>query len=249
MRERIRTGGGAWTIRVNVQTNRPCNFEVIGNDPAKKNTKYFERRVLPVQKDNYVDFHVPYSPRVIEIIVNAKGERDDSFFEIDVEREKYRKPDLSKLKPEMRRAVKFIHRFSKKAGYLPINKMYSNNLNYEYIIHYLPKILDVNGNELMTSARISKYYPYVQASNKKLKNLSIPSREAIFFHEFSHLLLNEDPNNEKEADKNAVRIFRIMGYPKYQMIYAFDDIFRDDKLHNERLRNIKEELELNNNKN
>ena len=52
-------------------------------------------------------------------------------------------------------------------------------------------------------------------------------RMAILTHEFSHVFLNVNPNDETEADLNGLLIYLSLGYPRIEAHEAWIDTFEN----------------------
>jgi hypothetical protein len=95
------------------------------------------------------------------------------------------------------------------------------------MIEYLPTIVNKDGRELTTPARISKVTGRIQVSKKQFDDYTVPMRFAILCHEFSHFYVNEDMDNESEADINGLLIYLGLGYPRIEAFQAFLEVFKD----------------------
>ena len=119
--------------------------------------------------------------------------------------------------------VDFAQKFSFNASYFEPNNYVSEMETYR--IEYLPTIIDRNGNELKTPARISNSTGRIQVSKKYFKDYTVPMRMAILLHEFSHFYLNENMEDEVEADLNGLLIYLGLGYPRIDGYEAFLRVF------------------------
>ena len=84
----------------------------------------------------------------------------------------------------------FAQRFCFNSPYLETGKSYQSD-NGEFMIEYLPQIVNQDGKVLTTPARISKVTGRIQVSKKQFDDYTVPMRFAILCHEFSHFYVNE----------------------------------------------------------
>ncbi|HEX4850070.1 MAG TPA: hypothetical protein VFV08_04645, partial [Puia sp.] len=94
-------------------------------------------------------------------------------------------------------------------------------------LQYLPILLDENGKESVTPARVDRYSGQYEASKVKLLPKTVPVRMCIFCHEYSHLHLNQDPSWELEADLNGLTIYLALGYPVQEAIETYEQTFAE----------------------
>jgi hypothetical protein len=57
--------------------------------------------------------------------------------------------------------------------------------------------------------------------------MTVPNRMAILLHEFSHIFVNENMDDEVEADLNALNIYLSLGYPRIEAFEVFTQTFID----------------------
>lgn len=119
--------------------------------------------------------------------------------------------------------VDFAQRFSFNASYLEPNNYVSEECGFK--IEYLDTIIDNNGKELKTPARISKHNGRIQVSKKLFNSYTVPMRIAILLHEYAHYYLNENIDDEVEADLNGLLIYLGLGYPRIDGYEAFLTVF------------------------
>jgi hypothetical protein len=146
--------------------------------------------------------------------------------------------------------VDFAQRFCFNAPYLESNKSYQSD-NGNFIIEYLPTIIDSKGKELTTPARISRMTGRIQVSKKQFDQYTIPMRFAILCHEFSHFYINEDMRDETEADINGLLIYLGLGYPRIEAFEAFLEVFerypsQENKKRYDKIKNFIDNFENNN---
>ncbi len=168
--------------------------------------------------------------------------------------------------PITREAVLLFQQFSQDASFLSTGHMtpygwcpYSSyeSANNRVKIHYFEVLHDWNrtvinkktgleepnmnyGREVTTPMRTDADSGVIEVARRYIINYTVPMIMAILCHEFSHFFVNVNPENEKEADRNALIIFLSLGYSKIAALKAFLEVFKnaDSKLNRERDREI-----------
>jgi hypothetical protein len=123
---------------------------------------------------------------------------------------------------DVRSFVNFATRFSYNAGTLPSGTYVSDDR--KFVIKYLPTIED-NGEEQTTPARIDITNGNIEISKKQFVKYTVPNRMAILLHEFSHVYLNDNVDDEVEADLNSLLIYLGLGYPRIDAFEVFAKTF------------------------
>jgi hypothetical protein len=124
--------------------------------------------------------------------------------------------------PLVRSFVNFATRFCYNAGSLPSGTYLSDDK--KFVIKYLP-IIEDDGQEQTTPARIDIDNGTIEISKKHFLDYTVPSRMAILLHEFSHVYLNENVDDEVEADLNGLLIYLGLGYPRIEAFEVFAKTF------------------------
>jgi hypothetical protein len=124
--------------------------------------------------------------------------------------------------PLVRSFVNFCTRFCYNAGSLSSGTYVSDDK--KFVIKYLATIED-NGQEQTTPARIELNTGVIEVSKKQFVNFTIPNRMAILLHEFSHVYLNNNQDDEVEADLNGLLIYLGLGYPRIEAFEVFASTF------------------------
>jgi hypothetical protein len=62
-------------------------------------------------------------------------------------------------------------------------------------------------------------------SGKQFLDFTVPNRKAILLHEFSHVYLNDNVDDEVEADLNGLLIYLGLGYPRIEAFEVFAKTF------------------------
>lgn len=127
--------------------------------------------------------------------------------------------------------VRFAERFSILCGKLSTQPekgynghIYKSQLG-NFTICYVERITDENGIVIPTPMRINKQTGMIEVSRERIRNFTVPRRVCTLFHEYAHLFVNNDLNNETEADLNAILMFLGLGFPRTECIEAFIEIF------------------------
>lgn len=129
---------------------------------------------------------------------------------------------VSMRNSDIRSFVDLAIRFSTHASILPVNTYISDNEKFK--IKYLESIVE-NGEEQLTPARIEINTGVIEISKKRFVEMTVPERVCILTHEFSHLWLNEDMNDELEADLNGLILYLGLGFPRSDAFETFLRVF------------------------
>lgn len=150
---------------------------------------------------------------------------------------------------QTRRFMKFAQWFSQYAGILSArfgNQDHSVycSLDKKVEIYYTDEIIDDQefyiwngakyrnpnyGMPSPTSMRVmqpGKDAPIImELAQKFVLNYSYPQRMVLLAHEYSHLCKNKNPDDEKEADMNALLLCLSMGFGRQELGNAFLKVF------------------------
>jgi hypothetical protein len=236
-------------------------------DAFKPQSDYFNEW-FPIKGERKFDISLPRTPKKSVLIVyNEKNgdrpEGEDKTFQL------LRSSDgdpavISKLVtyPTMynsnsalvKEAIDFIQWFSENASVLSAGGSVYRSKKGTFRIDYLDVIQDrQTGKILKTPARISQDRGIIEVSKDLFLSYSIPYRVAILLHEISHFYLNEKPEDEEEADLNAIKMFLGLGYTCIDAQRAFLNVFETvpsdtNVLRNEKIQNFVYEFALRNHK-
>jgi hypothetical protein len=89
-------------------------------------------------------------------------------------------------------------------------------------------IIEDNGVEQTTPARIDIDSGIIEVSKRQFIEYTIPNRMAILLHEFSHIYLNDNVDDEVEADLNGLLIYLGLGYPRIEAFEVFAKTFMNN---------------------
>lgn len=224
------------TILVNFRSLKPCTIRLQVFDAERANT-VFTNRIIPCMVNETVPIQVPI-PRsgrnvIIRIYDEMEGNRPNSasFEIVSIKKAGLRRflqaLDLTNIK--LATFIDFAERFCFNAGTLPTNtedKVYcSLDPDKTFKLQYLPVLLNKNGVEDVTPARVEMEGNRYEASRKRMISYTVPERMCIMCHEYAHNNENADPNNELEADINGLTIYLALGYSRIEAIETYTNTF------------------------
>ncbi len=235
----ISTAGKPVLLKVKVYAPQPCRIHMIGLDPSRPNTTYFNRtngdEKKPFTGMGEFNFPMPISPTVLKFIL--KPDNPECHAEIkDYKITKLNQQTLY-LKPDEQSFLNFAVEFVVKAGTLPQGMYESDDGNF--FINYINDIRDYkSGKSENTPARISRATGYIEINRTKYIGYTIPMRLIMLLHEFMHWRLKT--RIELECDFNALNIFLKLGSSKTQALTAFTKVFHEKDHLVERVEKIKQ---------
>lgn len=219
-------------LLVKINTRKPTRMRISVRDSKKPNTFYTNRK-CEVNGEKTYYLRLPQSPdlAIVDIFNERVGnvpEGQDKSFTCTL-LEKPLKSSLNVFRSRNRNLlsfVKFAQEFSERAAILSAGDSIYRSDDGRFRIDYMDVIRSRKDNQpLRTPARISQKDGVIQISKFHFKKYTVPMRMAILLHEFSHFYLNYKPENEMEADKNALIVYLSMGYPRIEAIQAFSEVF------------------------
>jgi hypothetical protein len=217
------------TLLINVRTFQPELIRLMVLDADQPNTAFTDR-YKTVDGESIFFVRMPVSPKYALIsIYNEKNGNLPVGVDNTIEVESITKEALDKKldvidfsNPQVRSFVNFATRFSYNAGSLPSGTYTSDDK--KFVIKYLP-IIEDNGEEQSTPARIDIDNGVIEISKRQYIDYTIPNRMAILLHEFSHVYLNDNVDDEVEADLNGLLIYLGLGYPRIEAFEVFAKTF------------------------
>ena len=217
------------TLLVKVKTYESQKIRIKVIDAEQPYTTFTDR-FRTVDGESIFFVRMPVSPReaMVYIFNEANGNMqvgaDPSLEVISITKEPLEKKldviDFSN--GQVRSFVNFATRFAYNAGSLPSGTYTSDDR--KFVIKYLPTIQD-NGVEQTTPARIDIDSGIIEISKKQFRDFTVPNRIAILLHEFSHVYLNDNIDDEVEADLNGLLIYLGLGYPRIEAFEVFAKTF------------------------
>lgn len=219
------------TLVVKVYAYESLTIRIKVIDADQPNTTFTNRtKVIDGESIFYVRMPVSPQTALVYIYNEEKGNlksNEDSTFEVEsITKELLEKKlevvDMGNV--YVRSFINFATRFSFNAGSLPTGDYVSDDK--KFVIKYLP-IIEDNGQEQTTPARVDIYSGVIEISKKQFQEFTIPNRMAILLHEFSHVFLNDNVDDEVEADLNALLIYLGLGYPRIEAFEVFAETFHN----------------------
>jgi len=226
------TKGKPCTIMMRIKVTSPKRIYIVAKDSSNKNTSY-TNRFCDITDEQTLFIRMPLSPQKTDIIIKSEYELGEA----DMKDKGYKVIDIQKLplkrkltafnhaNPTIRKFVRFAEEFCSKAGYISAQGSIYTSDDGQFRIDYLDDIVDENGRNMKTPARINRNDAIIEVSKKKFQTYTIPMRMAILLHEFSHYYLNTDMANETEADLNGLLIYLGLGYPRVDAYNVFTQVF------------------------
>jgi hypothetical protein len=240
------------TLLVKVYTDKPEKIRVKVVDANQPNTTFTDR-YKTIDGESIFFVRMPVSGNDVNVIVynEANGNlpvgQDNSIIVDSITKEPLdKKLDVIDFaNPQVRSFVNFATRFCYNAGSLPSGTYVSDDK--QFVIKYLP-IIEDGGVEQTTPARIDIDYGVIEVSKKFFLDYTIPNRMAILLHEFSHVYLNDNVDDEVEADLNGLLIYLGLGYPRIEAFEVFAVTFMDaptemNKVRFDKIKNFIENFE------
>lgn len=233
MNFRINTRYDEMCLAVKIKVKTPTVVRIKIYDEAKPKIVFTDRyKTVQSVEDFYIRLPITSDNVVLSVYDDKKGntpkEQEKNIEVVSVDKTPLEKRmDVVDIKNgDVKHFVDFAQRFCFNSPYLATNKSYQSD-NGEFMIEYLPTIVNKDGRELTTPARISKVTGRIQVSKKQFDDYTVPMKFAILCHEFSHFYVNEDMDNESEADINGLLIYLGLGYPRIEAFQAFLEVFKD----------------------
>jgi hypothetical protein len=213
------------TLVIKVFTHSAVNIRIKVVDADQPNTTFTDRDKI-VDGESIFFVRMPVSPKTALVYVynedlgNMTTGQDKSFEVDSISKEMLEKKldVIDFANPLVRSFVNFCTRFCYNAGSLSSGTYVSDDK--KFVIKYLATIQD-NGQEQTTPARIELNTGVIEVSKKQFVNFTIPNRMAILLHEFSHVYLNDNQDDEVEADLNGLLIYLGLGYPRIEAFEVF----------------------------
>ena len=217
------------TLLVKVFTHEPQKIRLKVIDEAQSDTSFTDRyKTVDGESTFYV--RMPVSPQNALVYIynedngNLMQGQDDTFEVEAITKEPLEKKldviDFSNA--DIKSFINFATRFSYNAGTLPSGNYISDDK--KFVIKYL-NIIEDDGVEQTTPARIDISNGIIEISKKQFIKYTIPNRMAILLHEFSHVYLNDNVDDEVEADLNGLLIYLGLGYPRIDAFEVFANTF------------------------
>lgn len=217
-------------LEIVVESKRKSKLWIKVADAERKNTYYTKRYSNVIGRKSFF-VKMPQAPMLADVIVyndlHGIDKNDETFRVVKINQNPLKTSNLPASK-KTKSFIRFAQEFSDEAGYIsatPKGQLYRSN-NGKFKIVYFDNIRNQNGKVISTPARISQVSGKIEVSASQFVNYTIPMRMAILLHEYSHFNLNKEPSNEEEADKNGLKIYLALGYPKIDAYNVFLNVFK-----------------------
>lgn len=217
------------TLLLKVVTNSPETIRIKVSDANLPNTVFTDRyKTVDGETIFFVRMPVTGNDVLVDIYNEKYGNlptgQDNTFEVVSITKEQLdKKLDVIDFaNPKVRSFVNFATRFCYNAGSLPTGTYVSDDK--QFVIKYLA-IIEDNGQEQTTPARIDIDNGVIEVSKRQFIEFTIPNRMAILLHEFSHVFLNSNVDDESEADLNGLLIYLGLGYPRIEAFEVFAKTF------------------------
>lgn len=229
MEFQLPTYNKGWKLYFDFETGAKTKIGLSGYDEDSPGTYYFDREV-EINGNRVVEVGLPVSPRSLVVNINNGNNWEYAGTPYSLNGIKYSKLRLGLNRFDRKTAefIDFAIWFSCNAEQLELGEYSSKNGKFTII--YLPSIDH-------TPARIEKQTGVIEVSQSDFLQSSVPNRVFKLLHEYSHLHKNRRPEDEKESDTHAIRMFKKLGFPKVEAIYAITEL--DDNEYNwQRMNNV-----------
>lgn len=254
-------------LRIVIKTKKAENM-IIRIFDANKPNSFYEDRYQKVLREDVFSIKLPLTPKngIIQVFNGAVGNlpsgQDKSFtFSLkEMPLKRYLLP--YRIDNNLtRNFVEFGQEFSEDASIISsgnhkipysIYKSADGRLRIDYHDslydtrlfvtnkHTGQEIRNPNyGREVTTPMRTNAETGVIEVSKKAILNYTIPMRFAILLHEYSHFYINSKPEDEEEADFNALLIFLSLGFSKISAYKAFCEVFKPADSPSNRIREKK----------
>lgn len=235
---RISTNYEELSLLVTVSTSSPVKIRLIISDEILPNTNYTDRYKTV---DGEVTFEVGMPVCGDACIVSVFNEKygnvqfDNTFTVKSIKKEplKSKTTLIDYSNPYIPSFIDFATRFCFNAGWINTG-IYVSDDN-KFVIRY-DKIIQDSGVEQTTPARISVDDGTIEVSQRRFQSYTVPNRMAILLHEFSHIWINDNIDDEVEADLNSLLIYLALGYPRIEAFEVFGKAFENAPTEQNQLR-------------
>lgn len=217
------------TLVVKVSTKSPRKIRIKVIDADQPNTSFTDRfKTINGQEEFQIFMPITGRSVLLSVFNEAYGEvANDNSFSVDAI---YKEPLVKKLEfidynnLFLVSFLQFAKRFCYNAATLDVGSYVSDDKRF--LIQY-DNIIEDNGEEQTTPARIDTTNGRIEVSKKQFIHFTIPNRMAILLHEFSHVYLNDNVDDEIEADLNGLLIYLSLGYPRIEAFEVFGKTFQN----------------------
>lgn len=205
-------------IKIPIRTRGKQRIVVRVSHPTKPNTVYFDVAPVITGEDMFV-IKIPKMPErvIVEIYNERNGNmKGDGSFQI-------KEPKIGPivqgfavrrlLDPNVDKFARFLDDFAENAAIISAQNSIYRSPDGKFEIHYKDVIRDDEGKELRTPLRVNSKSKIMEIAKKYYITYTVPGRKMWAWHEFAHVWINNNPSDELEADKHAIKIYLGFGNP------------------------------------
>lgn len=211
------------TVVVPIETDSPQKIRLKMWDADNPKT-YLTDRYMTVSGLSAFEIMLPVAPKKAMVSVFSEQKGTFRIGEITENKLKTRLDLINMLSPSVRSFIKFSQDFAYNCSYLDAGQTYMSD-DKQFFIELLPQITSESGKVINTSARINKQTGIIQVSKRDFDSYTFPMRMAVLLHEYSHVNINDNVDDESEADLNGLLIYLGLGYPRVEAFEAWADVF------------------------
>jgi hypothetical protein len=220
-------------INIDIEVVAPTRIRIVLEDNDNPNT-ILTNRFRDIETKDTILIRLPICGKTSKLTIYDEnvgvGNGDNTFVVTDISKSHLKKRldvvDLTNYK--IASFVNFCEKFCFNAGWLETQEANSdvwyNSEDGQYRIQYVEAIVDEKGNDVGTPACIYED-GLIQVDERYFRTSTVPMRVAILCHEFAHIYLNTNPDDESEADIRGLSIYLSLGYPRVEAFEAWIDCF------------------------
>lgn len=218
--------------KLSVEVQNPCQLRIIAFNPRKPLVIFWDR-TFEAKGLESMEIKMPQTSEQVKIIIECGAPSNVRIAE-------FKKIILRQYAPcyagKTSKFVKFAQALTSQFPYLNVGEYDINGFKIQ-VYGVIP--------DSSTPARIHNETGVIELSQEKMKRNTVPMNMAILLHEYSHFYLNQELTDEVEADLNALKIYLGLGYPKFEGLTAFAEVFQhsDTPMNRERYDYIMEFVE------
>ncbi len=219
-------------IRIPIQTRSKERIIVRASHPNKPNTVYFNAAPFITGKDCFI-VKIPNMPEsvMLEVYSEKNGNaKHDPLFRVGPAifgpiTQSFAVTRI--MDSNVEKFAKFIDNFAENAAVLSAQNSIYRSPDGKFQIDYVDTIRDDQGRALRTPLRVNSATKVIQIAKNQFIHYTVPGRKMWLWHEFSHVWKNIRPEDELEADKNAIMIYLGYGNPIVEAYNVILSVFKN----------------------
>ena len=219
-------------LRIPIETFGSQRIVCRAFNPKKPRTVYFDTAPIINGKDIFV-VKIPKIPEVVYLEIynekNGNNLRHDPTFKVGTIQIAPIKGSfgITGMDAKLKSFADFSDFFAENAAILSSQNSIYRSDDGKFRIDYKDVIRDENGRELRTPARVNSKTKIIEIAKKYYLNYTVPARKALNWHEYAHVHINSNPEDEIEADKHAITIYLGTGNPIIEAYNVFLKVFHN----------------------